>query len=308
MNNLFEKTLVEEFIYNFESPHTRRNYKNDLKSFENFINQSELVINNILDLERKHIVDFRNQLQEAELAPKTINRKLSSLSSFFDFLLEKNLIEFNPCHSVRRPRQNPIQPTHDLSDEQVFELLNSIDESEKSGLLHKVILTCLFYTGLRKSELTNLKIKDYYKKDNYYYFHIRAKGGKYLEKLLPLNCSELIHRYLAQRQAYEEDDHLFIPTKNPKNPSHLNKSLDPKSIYYIFKIYAKKCGFGKNISPHSARATFIGSALENGADLWKVAKDVGHASVRTTQDYNKRGLKAEDSPGLKLGYLKSNKR
>ena len=299
--------LASEFIYNFESVHTRKSYLADLRSFDSYLSEKFQSIKNVKDLERLHLIEFRNEMQQHEFAPKTVHRRLSTLSSFFDYLLEKNLIEFNPCQAIKRPRQQVRTPTNDLLDGQIIELLNAPDSSTPSGLLHKTLLTCFFMTGLRKSEITQLKICDFYKKDEYYYFHVRAKGGKYLEKLLPPLCSDLVLEYLsAQKQSItkDKDDFLFTPTRNPVNPGKLNKAIDPKSIYYIFKLYAKKIGLSKTISPHSARASFIGSALENGADLWKVAKDVGHASVRTTQDYNKRKLRPKDSPGLMLGYVR----
>ena len=70
------------------------------------------------------------------------------------------------------------------------------------------------------------------------------------------------------------DEYLFTPTKNPLDPRKLNKPLNPKSVDYILKKYCKKAGIFQRISPHSARATYIGSALENGVELWKISQDV----------------------------------
>jgi site-specific recombinase XerD len=96
-------------------------------------------------------------------------------------------------------------------------------------------------------------------------------------------------------------DYLFRPTKNPVGT--LEKKLNPKSIDYIIKKYCQKMGLDGRYSPHSARATYIGSALENGADLYRVSQDVGHSYVTTTQEYDKRRRRLKDSPIHQLGFF-----
>ena len=95
-------------------------------------------------------------------------------------------------------------------------------------------------------------------------------------------------------------------SKNPLNPGKLNKGLNPKSVDYILKKYARSADIYERISPHSARTPYIGSALENGADLYRLSLDVGHSSVKTTQSYNKRELFSKKCVGTP-GFLKDKK-
>jgi site-specific recombinase XerD len=100
-----------------------------------------------------------------------------------------------------------------------------------------------------------------------------------------------------------QEDWIFRPSKNPLDPDHTLKPLAPTSVDYIIKSWCTKAGIDQKVSPHSARASYIGSALESGVDLYKVSRDVGHASVKTTEEYNKRRKKLSDSPVFDLGFM-----
>jgi site-specific recombinase XerD len=308
IKNSFNYKLEYEFFHNFESPHTRKSYRNDLTQLFEFLGDNFSDIKNYTQIERVHIIAFRNWLSDNNLAPKSINRKLASASSFFDFLIEKGILEYNPCSSIKRPRQSVQSPTNDLSDEQIANLFTEIDKLQGPGLLHKAIIYTLFTTGIRKAELINLRLKHISKKDEHTIIQIKAKGGKELIKVLHPKCVDVIEEYLNYLRSTGEDIHpedwVFRPTKNPLEPGHIIKPLNPKSVDYVVKTWCKKAGIFDRISPHSARASYIGSALENGVDLYKISKDVGHSSVKTTEEYNKRRQKLSESPVFGLGFLK----
>jgi site-specific recombinase XerD len=307
----FNAQLEYEFFHNFESPHTRKSYRIDITSFFEFLRDNFVDIKTYQDINRVHVVAFRNFLTDSNFAPKTINRKLAANSSFFDFLVEKNIIQFNPCTSIKRPRQEVQKPTNDLTDEQIQNLFFELDKLSGPGLLHKAVLYTLFTTGIRKAELINLKIKNFYMKDGFHLIDIRAKGGKFLTKVVHPKCAEVIHEYINSLKSLGEELHpedwIFRPSRNPLDPTHILKPLNPKSVDYIIKSWCKKAGITQNISPHSARASYIGSALENGIDLYKISRDVGHASVKTTEEYNKRRQKLSDSPTFGLGFMNKTK-
>ncbi len=307
----FNAKLEYEFFANFESPHTRKSYRSDISQFFEFMSEQFAVVKTYSQIERVHIVAFRNWLNDNGLAPKSINRKLAANSSFFDFLIEKSLIEFNPCSSIKRPRQEVIQPTNDICDDDISNLLTLVGELQGPGLLHKAILFTLFTTGIRKAELINLRRKNFFIKDAHYVIEVRAKGGKQLTKVIHPQCAEVILEYIAYIDSLGEkmhtEDWIFRPSRNPLDPTHIIKPLNPKSIDYIVKTWCKKAGIHHRISPHSARASYIGSALESGIDLYKISKDVGHASVKTTEEYNKRRQKLSESPVFGLGFLKQKK-
>ena len=306
--NSFNAKLEYEFFHNFESPHTRKSYRIDISQFFEFLRDNFTLINRYEDIERVHLVAFRNWLADSEMAPKTINRKMAANSSFFDFLVEKNILQFNPSTSIKRPRQEVVKPTNDLSDEQIRTLFSLVDQLKGPGLLHKAVIYTLFTTGIRKAELINLRLKNFYVKDSFYVIEVRAKGGKQLTKVVHPKCAEVINQYLdylkADGEKLHNEDWIFRPSKNPLEPGHIIKPLNPKSVDYIVKSWCAKAGIDQRISPHSARASYIGSALDNGIDLYKISKDVGHASVKTTEEYNKRRQKMAESPVFGLGFMK----
>ena len=301
--------LDYEFFNNFTSEHTRKSYRTDIRQFIKFINKSFPNLENILSVDRFHIVSFRNWMTDLEYAPKTINRKLASASSYYDFLVEKEFIKFNPCTSVKRPKQVVQNETNDLTDDEVETLLNIVDK--EASKLHRAIVYLFFSTGIRKSELINLKMKDYKLNGLHRVIVVKAKGGKILIKALHPVCVQVLEDYFLwmkdQYREIENEEWIFQPTKNPYDKTELIKKIRPKSIDYIISKYVKKAGITKKISPHSARATYIGSALEGGEELLKVSQEVGHASVKTTEVYNKRRMKLKDSPTYNLGFMNKRK-
>ncbi len=301
-----------EFFKNFNSAHTRKCYQRDIQYFFNYLIEKKIKLTCLKSIERAHVVAYKSHLVDLSQAPKTICRKLSALSSYFDFLIEKSIIDINPCKGIRRPKQETITETKDLSDEAVDKLFTVLFEenSSKYIYMHRAVVVLLFSTGMRKSELAQLKVRDYQQfNESLFCLKIMAKGGKLLTKILHPTAKKILDEYLKSRTQHDEvltgEEFLLIPSRNPREPGKLNKSLNPKTIDYILQKYCKKAGINTRVSPHSARATYIGSALENGVALWKISQDVGHSSVRTTEIYNKRRLKAENSPVHSLGFLNS---
>lgn len=304
-------TIYQEFFDNFNSRHTRSSYEIDIRHFLTWAYE-ELSLKSYGDLERSHVIKYRNWLQEAggrsgqPCAPKTVARKLASLSSYSDFLVEISILEFNPVSSIKRPRRDVISPTNALSGTQVRELLQAISGDTSSGILHRAILMMFFTTGLRKSEILNLKFKDYREINEYRVLEFVGKGGKIGQKVLHPECIETLDHYIQNMdklgRSLEREDWLFQPSHNPTNPDQLNKPLNPKTINEIIDSYAKKIGLNFKVTPHSARATFIGELLEQGVDIYSVAREVNHSSVKTTQEYDKRKKKLSDSPVFKLKF------
>lgn len=302
--------LHDEFFDNFTSIHTRESYRSDLKQFFVFLEHHFKLAPE--KTERHHIIQYRNALAEAGgqrdegHAPKTIARKLAAISSYFDYLVEKGLCSFNPATSVKRPRLDVKTPTQILTREQVRELLALIDTEKLSGSLHLALLYLFFTSGLRKSEVLNLRFQNLREINDQWVVEFTGKGGKIGQKLLHPKAVEALFHYLDKmKQAGREHhpmDWLFQPSTNPTDPAHLNKPLNPRTINEILDSYAKKLGLNFKISPHSARATFISELLELGVDIYTVAREVHHSSVKTTQEYDKRRRKLIDSPVTKLRF------
>jgi site-specific recombinase XerD len=303
--------IYSEFFENFNSHHTRKSYEIDIRHFFTWV-YTEFKLKSYDDLERSYIIKYRNWLQEAggrggnPCAPKTVARKLAAISSYCDFLVEKSHLEFNPVSSVKRPRRDVISPTNALTGEQVKSLLLSIPNDTTSGILHRAIIMMFFTTGLRKSEILNMKYKDYREINEFRVIEFVGKGGKIGQKVLHPTNIETLDLYLEHMKEIDREhtpeDWLFQPGHNPTDPKNLNKPLNPKTINEIINFYGKKIGLNFKISPHSARATFIGELLELGVDIYTVAREVNHSSVKTTQEYDKRRKKLSDSPVFKLDF------
>lgn len=308
----YNSQLDYEFFENFDSDNTKTAYKNDLTQFFEFIKCEFGPINHPQQLQKMHVVAFRNALQAPKkegrhpYCPKTIIRKLAAITSYCAFLIEKGLMNTNPTAHVKRPTDQVITPTNDLSDDQVKALLDSVDLTRKSGPLHKAILVLLFSTGMRKGELINLRFEHYQEHQGLKIIQFIGKRGKVSR--VPLHPAAIFHleQYIKHMRLSGRElstgNWLFQPAIN--NCGHnTNKKLQATSVDYIIKHHCKKIGITTKVSPHSARATVIGSLLESGCDLYKVSQLVNHSNVKTTQGYDKRKKSLIDSPVFKLKYF-----
>ncbi len=308
----YKSQLDYEFFENFASEHTRSAYKRDLIQFFEFVCSQFGQITHPEQLQKMHVIAFRNAIQAPiteggqSYCPKTVIRKLAAITSYCAFLIEKGLMTTNPTAHIKRPKDEVITPTNDLSDNQVKALLDSVDISKKSGHLHKAILVLLFSTGIRKSELINLRLKDYQEHQGLKIIQFKGKRGKVSR--VPLHPIAIFHleNYIQNMKVIDRElkdtDYLFQACVARSGLIH-NKKLQGTSVDYIIKYHCKKIGVNENITPHSARATVIGSLLEDGVDLYKVSQLVNHSNVKTTQAYDKRKKSLIDSPVFKLKYF-----
>ena len=286
------------FIHNFSSEHTREAYKRDLSKFLKFLTAHFRNLDE-LKVEHAHVVAFKDDLLKNEASPRTVNRTLSTLWSFYDYLIDLELLEKNPVERVKRFSIPKEVKTQDLSDLQVSELLSAIDSSTGSGKLHKAILTLFFTTGMRHREVSHLQFKNLDEESGFTVIRYFAKGAR--EMVTPLNpkAENALSDYLQWAEAngfkMGSDDYIFRGTKN-----FSNQPLDPKSLNYIIKKYAKMIGVTGKISIHSARSTVIGMLLDKGHAIERVADFVGHRDISMTKAYNKRRLKIHQSLGLDL--------
>jgi len=286
------------FLHNFPSEHTREAYERDLRSFLAFLAQRFRGLDEFR-VEHAHVVAYKEEMLRAQYSQKSINRHLSCLWSFYDYLLDLRILERNPVERVKRFKMEKIVKTQDLSDEEVTELLACIDTSTGAGKLHKAILTLFFTTGMRHREVSHLQFKCLATESGHTVIRYRAKGG--FEKLHPLNpkaeaaLAEYLQWASTRDLAMGPADYLFRGTRGGQNGP-----LDPKSLNYIIKKYAKKIGVRGRITVHSARSTVIGMLLAKGHSLERVADFVGHKDLAMTRAYNKRRLQIHESIGLDL--------
>jgi len=312
-----------EWFANIQNERTRRAYKNDLHDFMAFVGIEQPEEFRVVT--RAHVIAWRNDLKKRGLSPSTIRRKLSALTSIFDYLCDKNAVPHNPVKGVARPKEQANEgKTPALSPDQARRLLDAPTGDTLKGKRDRAILATLLYHGLRREELCNLKVKDLRMRRGILHFQVYGKGEKI--RFIPVHpkAAVLIQEYLEatgdvvaeemQHDASEphvptfaslksKDSPLFRPVKNNKT-GNLDKSLSPDAVYQNIVIpYAKQARIHfDGLSPHALRATAATTALEKGADIARVQDWLGHANVSTTRLYDKRQSRPEESPTYKVEY------
>ena len=299
-----------EWFANIDNPRTKRAYRIDLKDFMAFtgIIQPE----EFRQVSRAHVIAWRKELEGRQSSPSTIRRKLSALSSLFEYLCERNAVTHNPVKGVKRPMANNNEgSTPALGNEQARALLDAPPNDTLKGKRDRAILTTLLYHGIREAELCSLKVRDIQHREGVPHLRIEGKGGKIRFLPVAIPALRLIRDYLEEA-GHDEDlsGPLFRPVRNNATnwgwqPGELNKPLHPSGIYQILQHYARETGVTKDVPGlcvHSMRATAATNALENGADIAKAQEWLGHANVSTTRLYDRRKSRPEDSPTFKVKY------
>lgn len=227
---------------------------------------------------------FIVELSELGLSGKTIRRKMSALSSLFKYLRKRGKIDSNPMESIQAPRITKNLPEV-IPIEQVLRLFSIEAQTSKDFLIKRniLIVKMLYYTGMRRSELIDLRVSDVDYAESV--LKVRGKGDK--ERKLPLSRELIkdIEEYVKEREIYLDEAssaYMFI-TEN-KNRMY------PKSIYNIVKEELGKVTSKSKRSPHVLRHSFATHLLENGADLNAVKELLGHASLAATQIYTHNSI------------------
>ena len=294
-----------EWFANIANAKTRRAYQQDVKDFTAFVGIARPEEFRIVT--RAHFIAWRKDLERRALAPSTIRRKLSALSSLFDHLCEQNAITHNPVDGVKRPKANNNEGlTPALGDAQARALLDAPPGNTLKGQRDRAILATLLYHGLRREELCTLRVRDLHQREGVLHLRIEGKGDKIRFVPVAAKAARLVKEYLEV--AGHGDDlqgPLFRPVKN-NSTGTLNKPLNPASVYQeVVRRYGKQVGINADVHGfcvHSLRATAATNALEHNADIAKVQEWLGHANVSTTRLYDKRKNRPEDSPTFRVEY------
>lgn len=280
---------VDSFLREQTSIHTRRAYEQDLIHFLGYLKSADLPMN------VHTLVKYRSTLEE-RLSARTgkplthisINRKLACIKSFLNFLVLNGVMPNNPAKAVKSFRAGRESPTRDIPDDAVRRMLDLPNRHNKTGALHHLILTILFHMGLRRAELTGLRTSDLFEEAGIPVIRVRGKGDR--ERVLPLPQSvqdSLKHYFRLTGKSQNTDEFLLTPVKNNVT-KELNKELNPNSIAYIVKRYAKRAGIEYRVSPHSARATAVSNALDHLAPHRSIQHMAGWTSPLMVARYDKR--------------------
>ena len=202
-------------------------------------------------------------------------RALSSVKSFFNFLMINDRIESSPAEFIQMPKFGRQLPDI-LSTDEIDRIIATIDTSSVKGLRDQAMLEVLYSCGLRVSELTSLKIQDLFFGEGY--IRVIGKGDK--QRLVPISAiaRERIHRYLDQRPGGRSNiETVFLNNRG----SQLTRVM----VFTILKEAARRAGINKRISPHTFRHSFATHLLEGGASIRQVQEMLGHESILTTEIY-----------------------
>ncbi|MCS6924679.1 MAG: tyrosine recombinase XerC [Candidatus Binatia bacterium] len=272
------------------SAHTLRNYLSDLSQFFRFVTQlceqaaAAPVAASFFDSATIHA--FLASLHRRN-RKSSIGRKLSTLRSFFRFLLREGIIERDPTLHIASPKKDKPLPVY-LPVDDMFRLLDAPPVNTPAGVRDRAILEVLYSCGLRVSELVHLNWEDI--DTNLEVVRVRGKGNK--ERIVPIGrkALEALERYRAQLPVFAAPKR-HQPSLDPcaaTAPVFLNRRggrLTTRSIARLVTHYAKAAGIALKTSPHALRHTFATHLLDAGADLRAIQELLGHASLSTTQKY-----------------------
>ncbi|WP_262149279.1 tyrosine-type recombinase/integrase [Chryseobacterium foetidum] len=275
--------MIDKFLQyiSFEkrySPHTVTSYKKDLEDFYEFYLRTE-GSENLLKADKKIIRNFIVELSEKNIAKRSINRKVSTLRSFYKFLLKIQEIKVSPVENISSikfyaEKQIPIS-----SDE-----MKNLDEKislETDNLLEHCIIETLYQTGIRKAELCGLIFENV--NLGAQELKIIGKGNK--ERYIPISekLTQLLSDYLNIRKPKENFGAYFFVNKN-------GKKLTEKFVYLTVNKYLSLVTSKEKKSPHILRHSFATHVLDNGAEISKVKKILGHSSLASTQVYTNANI------------------
>lgn len=264
------------------SKHTLVSYKNDLGSFFSFL-QNQYPETPITEVKTVYVRSWMADMKDNEMSARSLNRKISSLRSFFKYLLKKEIVKSNPVNGITSPKMPKRLPQF-ISEIDTDKLFNEIEYSEGfKGLTEKLLLQILYFTGIRKAELIAIKEKDLDRMNS----HIKVWGKGNKERIIPVSNSLIndLLFYIEQKKRLglcNEAGDFFVSEKG--------MSLDPKQVYNIVKKYLSKITTIEKKSPHILRHTFATHLMNNGAELNAVKELLGHASLAATQIYTHNSI------------------
>ena len=255
------------------SPHTLVSYSTDLTQFYDYL-QITYQVKDLHDINHSLIRSWIVSLMEQKISPRSINRKITALKTFYKYLLKQRIVTDNPMLKIQSPKTSKRLPVF-VEEGKMDVLLDNIEfGNDESGMRNKLIIEMFYGTGMRLTELINLKTNNVDLVSN----QLKVLGKRNKERIIPFN-SELktkIEEYLKIRKGKNHVT-LFV--------SDNGKKLYEKFVYRIVKKYLSNVTTIDKKSPHVLRHTFATHMLNNGADLNAIKELLGHSNLSATQIY-----------------------
>ena len=261
------------------SPNTIISYRKDLEDFAKFLLDTES-IENLQKADKKMVRNFIIHLNPQKLSTRSINRKISTLKSFYNFLLRISEIKISPLEGISMlkfyaEKQIPF------SEEEMTHLLLILEEAQVE-LLDKLIIEVLYQTGMRRAELCNLPLENVNFSRNE--IVVIGKGNK--ERIVPISpdLSKVLKIYYLEHRkpTAEAERYFFVSSKG--------KKITEKFVYLMVTSYLSQVSLKEKKSPHILRHSFATHVLNGGAEISKVKKIMGHASLASTQVYTNANI------------------
>lgn len=289
--HLFLEYISSEKGY---SEKTIKAYETDLHQFEDFI-LADVGRFDIYNIDSSDIRRWMMNLYEKSVAARSVNRKLSTLRSFYKYLQREGVVEKNPTRKILAPKTGKRLPSF-VREEEMENLLSNVPfDNDFKGLRDKLVIELLYGTGMRLSELLSLKVEDV----NAYTSSIKVLGKRNKHRIIPVTTqlNKIISEYLRFRKECFPDSDNSLILSNKGNPGY--EAL----IYRICKKHIELVSSVHKKSPHVLRHTFATVLLNNGADLNVIKELLGHSNIATTSVYTHTSFKE-----LTQAYKKSHPR
>ena len=269
------------------SPHTIAAYQKDIQEFEQYLQTQ--YDSSLIKAQRKFVRSWLAKLISEQLKARSVNRKLSSLKSFYNYLQKQDVIQANPTQTIQSLKVEEKLPSF-TEQKPLIQLFEHLPQRSFSELRTYLMFQLLYFTGMRRAELIQLTEADIDLTNKE--IKILGKGNKVRMVPLPIQITKTLQKYLPLRKQIAEDKELLL--------TDAGKTMYPK---FVYRVVTKTLGLvttQAKKSPHTLRHSFASHLLNNGADLMSIKELLGHESLQATQVYTHTNIEE-----LKKIYSKS---